>query len=89
MLSHSSIWSAIDTVARIKKLSRSGLARASGLDPTTFNLSKRFDPSGKQHWPAMYTLSKVLSATGITMSEFGRICDECAAMDTKSQSDEE
>lgn len=78
MLKHSAIWATIDKLATGQKLSRSGLARFSGLDPTTFNLSKRFESSGKPHWPAMYTLSKVLDATGTTMTEFGRIYDEIA-----------
>lgn len=78
MLKHSSVWAAIDKLATGKSLSRSGLARFCGLDATTFNLSKRFEPSGKPHWPAMLTLSKVLDATGVTMTEFGRMCDECA-----------
>lgn len=79
MPTHSAIWGAIDIVARNNNMSRSGLARFSGLDATTFNISKRFEPSGKPHWPAMYTLSKVLNATQTSMTEFGRICDEIAA----------
>lgn len=79
MPTHAAIWGAIDTVAKNKNMSRSGLARFSGLDATTFNLSKRFETSGKPHWPAMYTIVKVLTATGISMTEFGRVCDEIAA----------
>ncbi|MBQ4070121.1 MAG: hypothetical protein IKB05_04235 [Alphaproteobacteria bacterium] len=79
MPTHSAIWGAIDIVAKNNNMSRSGLARFSGLDATTFNISKRFEPSGKPHWPAMYTLSKVLNATKTSMTEFGRICDEIAA----------
>ena len=78
MPTHAAIWGAIDTVAKNKNMSRSGLARFSGLDATTFNLSKRFETSGKPHWPAMYTIVKVLTATGISMTEFGRVCDEIA-----------
>lgn len=87
MPTHSAIWGAIDIVARNNNMSRSGLARFSGLDATTFNISKRFEPSGKPHWPAMYTLSKVLNATKTSMTEFGRICDELTAQETnKSRS---
>ena len=79
MLTHASVWAAIDRLANNRCLSRSGLARFCGLDATTFNLSKRFEPSGKPHWPAMITLSKVLDATGVSMTEFGQMCDEYAS----------
>lgn len=79
MSMHSAVWGAIDVVAQNKQMSRSGLARFSGLDATTFNVSKRFESSGKLHWPAMNTVIKVLMATGTSMTEFGRICDEIAA----------
>ena len=78
MPTHSAIWGTIDIVAKNNHMSRSGLARFSGLDATTFNISKRFEASGKPHWPAMYTVVKVLAATETSMSEFGRICDEIA-----------
>ena len=76
MLQHSAVWGAIDSLAINNNFTRSGLARFCGLDATTFNVSKRFEPSGKPRWPAMLTLSKILSATGTTMTEFGRLCDE-------------
>ncbi len=82
---HSAIWGAIDVVAKNNQMSRSGLARFSGLDATTFNISKRFEPSGKPHWPAMYTIVKVLTATKTSMSEFGKICDELTAEYTTNQ----
>ena len=78
MFMHSAVWGAIDVVAKNKQMSRSGLARFSGLDATTFNVSKRFEASGTPQWPAMNTVIKVLMATGTSMTEFGRICDEIA-----------
>ena len=51
-------------------MSVSGLARRSGLDPTTFNKSKRITKEGKQHWPSMESVSKVLAATGDSLAEF-------------------
>ncbi|MFQ6703942.1 MAG: hypothetical protein ACLRFP_02565 [Alphaproteobacteria bacterium] len=84
MTMHSAVWGAIDTVAKNNQMSRSGLARFSGLDATTFNISKRFEPSGKPHWPAMFTLVKVLTATGTSMAEFGRICDEIFAREKET-----
>ena len=41
MLTHDQIWTALDRLAERGGLSPSGLARRSGLDPTTFNKSKR------------------------------------------------
>ena len=46
MLTHAQVWSAIDRLAARAGLSASGLARRAGLDPTTFNKSKRITPAG-------------------------------------------
>ena len=47
MLRHGDVWHAIDLLAKRYGLSASGLARRAGLDPTTFNPSKRVTPQGK------------------------------------------
>ncbi len=70
MLKHSEIWQAIDTLAREHGFSASGLARASGLDATTFNKSKRTTGQGKLRWPSTESISKILRATGANMGEF-------------------
>ncbi|MBB98124.1 MAG: DNA-binding protein [Rhodobacteraceae bacterium] len=70
MLSHESVWTAIDRLARDHGLSPSGLARRAGLDPTTFNPSKRTASDGRPRWPSMESISKILSATGASFSEF-------------------
>ena len=70
MLRHSDIWRAIDRLAAEYGLSASGLARRAGLDPTTFNKSKRITREGKLRWPSTESVSKVLSATGATLGEF-------------------
>lgn len=70
MLSHHQIWSAIDALAARKSLSASGLARRAGLDPTTFNKSKRIGNDGRLRWPNTESISKVLDATGSTIEEF-------------------
>ena len=85
MTMHMAVWGAIDTLAKNNQMSRSGLARYSGLDATTFNISKRFEQSGKPHFPAMYSLIKVLMATNTSMTEFGRICDEIYAREHNKQ----
>lgn len=76
MVNHSAVWAAIDEMAAVRRMSRSGFAKFCGLDATAFNISKRFEVSGKPHWPAMYTIYKILSATGTSATEFGRMCDE-------------
>ncbi len=70
MLKHSDIWHAIDTLAREKGFSPSGLARRAGLDPTTFNKSKRTTREGKLRWPSTESVSKILAATGVSLGEF-------------------
>jgi phage repressor protein C with HTH and peptisase S24 domain len=70
MLSHGQIWGAIDTLARRKGLSPSGLARKAGLDPTTFNKSKRASPDGRLRWPNTESISRVLSATDTRIEDF-------------------
>lgn len=70
MLKHADIWSAIDRLATAHGMSTSGLARRAGLDPTTFNKSKRVTVEGKQRWPSTESVAKVLEATGASMADF-------------------
>jgi orotate phosphoribosyltransferase len=70
MLSHEDIWNALDRLAQAFGYSPSGLAKQAGLDPTSFNKSKRTSPDGKPRWPSTESLAKVLSVTGATMSDF-------------------
>ncbi len=70
MLRHGDVWQAIDRLAAKYGMSPSGLARRAGLDPTTFNKSKRVTKEGKQRWPSTESLAKVLDATGASLAEF-------------------
>jgi phage repressor protein C with HTH and peptisase S24 domain len=70
MLSHKQIWSAIDGLAARYGHSPSGLARAAGLDPTTFNKSKRLGPQGRLRWPSTESLAKILQVTGASIEDF-------------------
>lgn len=70
MLSHETIWGAIDALAARHKLTPSGLARRAGLDPTSFNKSKRLGPDGRLRWPSTESVAKVLEATGATIDQF-------------------
>ncbi|MFN3627267.1 MAG: helix-turn-helix transcriptional regulator, partial [Parvibaculum sp.] len=47
LLSHGRIWAAIDALAARHGMTASALARAAGLDPTTFNKSKRVTAEGR------------------------------------------
>jgi len=55
MLSHADIWNALDRLAEKAGTSASGLAREAGLDPTSFNRSKRQSREGKFRWPSTET----------------------------------
>lgn len=70
MYSHTEIWRAIDRLAAAFGYSASGLAKKAGLDPTTFNKSKRHSTDGKPRWPSTESIAKILDVTGMTMSEF-------------------
>jgi len=70
MLTHSQIWNAIDRLAARSKLTASGLAKKSGLDPTTFNKSKRITPEGRPRWPSTESVAKALAATNTKVDVF-------------------
>ncbi len=70
MLSHETIWHALDALAERHKLTASGLARRAGLDPTAFNKSKRHGPDGRLRWPSTESIAKVLEATGSSVDQF-------------------
>ena len=69
-LTHNQIWTALDRLAARSKLSPSGLAKRSGLDPTTFNKSKRITPDGRARWPSTESVAKALAATGVSVESF-------------------
>lgn len=70
MLTHETIWLAIDRLAQSSGYSTSGLAKKAGLDPTSFNRSKRIGADGKPRWPSTESISRILNATGSTITEF-------------------
>ena len=75
--SHSQIWTAIDQLAARFDMTTSALAKVAGLDPTSFNRSKRFssDADARPRWPSTESLSKVLAATGVTFGEFAAMAE--------------
>jgi phage repressor protein C with HTH and peptisase S24 domain len=83
MLTHAQIWSGLDRLAARAKLSPSGLAKRAGLDPTTFNKSKRITPDGRARWPSTESLAKALSATNVSIDSFvSLISEESGARNT-------
>ncbi len=71
-MTHNSIWLAIEQFAAEHNLSCSGLAKNSGLDPTTFNKSKRWSREGQPRWPSTQSIAKILSATNCNIADFAK-----------------
>ena len=69
-LTHRQVWKAIDLLAERHGMSASGLAKRAGLDPTTFNKSKRVSPEGRERWPSTESIAKILAATNESVDEF-------------------
>ena len=69
-MNHYQIWHAIEAFAHDHGMSCSGLAKRSGLDPTTFNKSKRASVFGQPRWPSTETISKILNATNSAPQDF-------------------
>ncbi len=69
-LTHEQIWTALDRLAERAGLSPSGLARRAGLDPTTFNKSKRTTAEGRERWPSTESVAKALAATNQSIDAF-------------------
>jgi phage repressor protein C with HTH and peptisase S24 domain len=72
-MNHTQIWRAIDALAARHGLTASGLARAAGLDPTTFNRSKRAAPDGRPRWPSTESVSRALAAVGAEFDDFAAL----------------
>lgn len=70
MFTHKQVWGAIDAVADRYGFSASGLAKKAGLDPTSFNPSKRLGPDGRPRWPTMESINRVLDASSASVEEF-------------------
>src|SRR5712675_1733001 len=78
MLTHEHIWTALDRLAERAGLSTSGLAKRSGLDPTTFNKSKRVTPDGRERWPSTESVCKALAATSSSIDTFVQLIGDGA-----------
>ena len=78
MLTHAQLWTALDRLAARARLSASGLAKAAGLDPTSFNRSKRITPQGRERWPSTESVAKALAATNTGIEVFVQLIGETA-----------
>ena len=78
MLSHQTVWAAIDALAERYSLSASGLAKRAGLDSTAFNKSKRLSADGRPRWPSTKSIAKIIVATGSSVDEFMALLDGTA-----------
>ncbi len=77
-LTHDQVWTALDRLAERAGLSASGLAKRSGLDPTTFNKSKRITADGRERWPSTESVSKALAATNSSIDTFVQLIGDSA-----------
>src|SRR5256885_7851292 len=68
-------WRALDIIARDQGLSPSALARKAGLDPTTFNRSKRGGLNGDGRWPSSSSIALVLETVDMSLIEFARLVE--------------
>jgi phage repressor protein C with HTH and peptisase S24 domain len=84
ILTHAQIWAALDALGERYGLTPSGLARKAGLDPTTFNRSKRQTADGHLRWPSTESIAKVLQATGAGLDEFMTLVASKGAKPTRS-----
>lgn len=76
MLTHAQVWYAVDKLAEQNGYSTSGLAKRAGLDPTTFNKSKRFSDGTKERWPSTESIAKILNVTGTEFIAFAKLASE-------------
>src|SRR6202165_2485018 len=78
ILTHEQIWTALDRLAERAGLTASGLAKKAGLDPTTFNKSKRITADGRERWPSTESLAKALEATKSSVDSFVQLIGDPA-----------
>ncbi|MBP0112392.1 MULTISPECIES: S24 family peptidase [Bradyrhizobium] len=84
MLTHGEIWAALDQLAARAGLSPSGLAKRAGLDPTTFNRSKRITADGRERWPSTESIAKALAAADASIDSFAKLIEDDRAGDGRS-----
>lgn len=71
-----SFWNAIDIIAARNNMSLMRVATKAGLDPTSLSYSKRVLANGKARWMSTSTLTKVLQAMNVSLSEFVTVIEQ-------------
>ncbi len=71
--SFDAMWGSLDFIAKLQQCSCSRLAVNGGLDPTTFNKSKRRTKYGQEHWMSFGSLVNTLRGTNMTLIDFAVI----------------
>jgi phage repressor protein C with HTH and peptisase S24 domain len=84
MLTHAQIWNALDRLAARAGISASALAKRAGLDPTTFNRSKRITADGRARWPSTESVAKALAATGTSVETFVNLITDSGRTTTQA-----
>ena len=79
MLTHAQIWTALDRLAERAGITASALAKRAGLDPTTFNKSKRITADGRERWPSTESVAKSLAATNTSIDTFVQLIGDAPA----------
>lgn len=70
---HKDVWRGLDLLAERHGLTPSGLAKMAGLDPTSFNKSKRKSRDGRPRWPSTESVSLALKAVGEEFDDFAHL----------------
>ena len=83
-MTHGQVWGALDRLAERAGMSASGLARRAGLDPTTFNKSKRITADGRERWPSTESVAKALAAANASVDSFVQLLGDAAARPAQS-----
>jgi phage repressor protein C with HTH and peptisase S24 domain len=74
-MQHKDIWRGLDLLAAHHGLTASALAKRAGLDPTSFNPSKREAADGRPRWPSTESLARVLEAVGAGFDDFAALVE--------------
>ena len=73
---HRDVWRGLDQLAEQHSLTPSGLAKLAGLDPTSFNKSKRKSKDGRPRWPSTESVSRTIAAVGATFGDFANLVEK-------------
>lgn len=74
-MQHKDIWRGLDQLAAHHGLTPSALARRAGLDPTSFNPSKREAADGRPRWPSTESIARVLESVGMGFDDFAALIE--------------